>query len=77
MNGILGNLQSKKEEILRIEGRVADLKAEVECELKSLERELDAYRTEYMDILGSDPVRSQYAKPEWPGRNDIIHYYKT
>lgn len=77
LNGILNILQSKKEEIFGIEERIADLKVEMECELKNVEKELDVYKTEYTDILRSDQTRSQYVTPEWPERIDVVNYYKV
>lgn len=74
---ILNFLQMNKEEILAMDNRISDLKVNMEWEVKNMERELDAYKTDYLDILRNDAVKTQFVNPEWPNRNDIINYYKV
>ena len=73
---VLARLEAAKAEILAADNRITDLKAMIEALLKAVKKELNLYKTEYLDILRSDSIKSSFVTPEWNNRNDIIQYFK-
>lgn len=76
INNVLNKLESAKAEILAADNRITELKATIEALLKAVEKELNLYKTEYLDILRSDAIKSSFVTPEWHNRNDIIQHFK-
>lgn len=73
---ILRRLENNKKEILAIDKKINTLGSSSEALLKILELDMQKYQTDYLDLLRNDPVKSQFVKPVWPTRNDILSYYK-
>jgi septal ring factor EnvC (AmiA/AmiB activator) len=73
---MLVKLEAKWNELLTNEKKITDQKTDLETLLTLLEKELNYYRTEYLDILNHDEVKRSFITPEWSNRNDILTYYK-
>lgn len=76
INNVLEKLENAKKEILSADTRIKELTTKIEALYKAVEKELNLYRTEYLDILRNDSIKSPFVTPEWPNRNDIVQHFK-
>lgn len=73
---VLTKLETAKTEIIAADNKITELKTKIEALLKAVEKELNTYQVEFLDILRNDHIKSSFVTPEWNNRNDIIHYFK-
>lgn len=73
---VLAKLEAAKAEILAADNKIKELRSKIEILLKAIEKELNFYKTEYLDILRNDTIKSSFIMPEWPNRNDIFNHFK-
>lgn len=74
ITNVLTKLEKNKAEIIGIDVIIDSIKIKQEELFKNLEKELNLYKAEFVDILQNDQIKSNFIKPEWPDRKDIIQY---
>lgn len=79
INNVLKKLQSARNEVLAADKRIAELNVMIKALLKAIEKELNCYQTEYLDILRNDSIKYSFITPVWPDKsgNDIIKYFNN
>lgn len=74
---MLEKLEAAKAEILAVDNKITELKTKINALLKAAIKELKLYKTEFLDILRNDPVKSSFVTPEWADDedNNIMKYF--
>jgi len=72
---ILEILQKKQEQLIDMQHKKDDLNAMIDHLVRSLELQLNRYRTEYTNVLTNNQVKSVVVRPLWPSRQDIRNYF--
>jgi len=74
---IINKIEPIKKECLSIDEMVVTLKSELDTLFSNLDLKLHEYKIEYLDVLKNDEIKSQFVRPEWPDRKDILNHFKN
>ncbi len=75
LHEILDELNIKRSEMIDLQQKKSELEVQNDLLLRKLELQLNRYRTEFINVLNNDPVKSMVTRPDWPNRQDILMYF--